>query len=190
MRLKLPFKWTLPNILTISRLAAVPLFLFVYYLPFEYSHFVVAGILLLAALTDWLDGYLARKLQQTSSFGAFLDPVADKLIVVVALVVLVEQNSAWYYSIPIAIIICREVLVSALREWMAEMQLRSAVAVAFVGKLKTTMQLIALIVLLAFPAKSGFFCWLGLGLLYIATVLTIWSMVGYIQGAMRSLRMQ
>ena len=138
----------------------------------------------LAALTDWFDGYLARKLGQSSPFGAFLDPVADKLIVAVALVMLVQANPKWWFVIPAAVIVGREIAISALREWMAEIGERTQVAVSFIGKIKTTAQMIALLLLLyrqplwGFPTNE-----VGVLLLYVAAILTLWSMVMYLKAA-------
>ncbi|WP_374212336.1 CDP-diacylglycerol--glycerol-3-phosphate 3-phosphatidyltransferase [Thiothrix subterranea] len=142
----------------------------------------------IAGLTDWADGYLARLWQQESSFGAFLDPVADKLIVAVALILLVEREVNVWITLATVVIIGREIVISALREWMAESGNRSKVAVAFIGKLKTTAQIIALICLLynqdlfgVLPLRE-----IGLVALAIATVLTVWSMVQYLRSAFRS----
>src|SRR5690606_27793354 len=124
--------------------------------PFEGRYLFSAAIFGLAALTDWLDGYLARKLDQMTPFGAFLDPVADKLIVAVALVILVQSRPTLLVALPAMIIICREILISALREWMAEMGTRTSVAVSMLGKIKTTLQMIAIaLLLLADPAGNN-----------------------------------
>jgi CDP-diacylglycerol--glycerol-3-phosphate 3-phosphatidyltransferase len=141
-------------------------------------------VFVLAAVTDWLDGYLARRLDQSTSFGAFLDPVADKLMVVIAIVLLVtEQQTAWF-TIPALVVVGREILVSALREWMAEIGKRTSVAVSWVGKVKTFVQMLAIITLLAVdPGKGG--PWLALGyiLFYAAAALTLWSAVLYVRAA-------
>ena len=139
---------SLPNILTLARIAMIPVFVVMFYLPVSWSNVACAGIFGLAALTDWLDGYLARKWQQTSAFGAFLDPVADKLMVATALILLVEQEPSPILAIPAAVIIGREITVSALREWMAELGERAQVAVNSLGKFKTIAQMIALLLLL------------------------------------------
>src|SRR5579872_1240064 len=125
----------IPNLLTILRIGLIPVFIVFYYLPFSFAYLLTTGIFVIACLTDWLDGYLARKLHQESKFGAFLDPVADKLIVVVALILLVQSYGTALLSIPAVIIISREIVISALREVMAQNGMSKTVAVAFVGKL-------------------------------------------------------
>lgn len=180
-----------PNMLTFVRIALIPLFVVVYYLPYEWGWPLSAMIFALAGITDWLDGYLARRLNQTSAFGAFLDPVADKLIVAVALVMIVDQHHSIFLSVPAMIIIGREIAISALREWMAEIGRRSSVAVQFIGKIKTTTQIIALLLLLYhYPLLGIPTHWTGLVLLNIAAVLTLWSMVVYLHAAMRALESQ
>ncbi|HBC33568.1 MAG TPA: CDP-diacylglycerol--glycerol-3-phosphate 3-phosphatidyltransferase, partial [Marinobacter adhaerens] len=136
----------------------------------------------LAAATDWLDGYLARKLDQSTPFGAFLDPVADKLMVAVALAVLIEEHSAILLTIPATVIIGREIVISALREWMAEIGSRASVAVSYIGKIKTTAQMAAIVGLLAFP-PGVLWANVALALLYIAAILTLWSMGLYLKAA-------
>ena len=176
--------WTIPNILTLIRIILIPVLVIVFYMPGQWTYQLSAAIFGIAALTDLLDGYLARRLNQTSPFGAFLDPVADKLMVAVALVLLVQDNPAPLFTIPAAIIIGREIAISALREWMAEIGARTKVAVSIIGKLKTTLQMIAILLLLykiplgAFPTHT-----VGLVLLYIAAALTLWSMVVYMHAA-------
>jgi CDP-diacylglycerol--glycerol-3-phosphate 3-phosphatidyltransferase len=176
--------WTVPNILTLLRIALIPVLVLVFYLPFSWSNVAATAVFGLAAITDWFDGYLARRLKQLSVFGAFLDPVADKLIVAVALVMLVQANPRWWFVIPAAVIIGREIAISALREWMAELGERAQVAVSIIGKVKTTLQMIALLLLLyheplwAFPTRE-----VGIVLLYLAAGLTLWSMVIYMKAA-------
>ena len=138
----------IPNTLTLLRIAAIPVFVVVFYLPTRWAGAATAAIFCLAALTDWLDGYLARHLGQTSAFGAFLDPVADKLMVTVALVLLVQADPTPWLAIPAAIIIGREITISALREWMAEIGERKSVAVSFLGKFKTSAQMLSLFFLI------------------------------------------
>jgi len=177
---KLPI--SLPNILTSIRIALIPVLVMVFYLPFEWRYIAAAGIFTLAAVTDWLDGYLARRLNEMTRFGAFLDPVADKLIVAVALVLLVEVHASAILAVPALVIVCREIVVSALREWMAKYSERRSVAVSFVGKIKTTFQFIAIIVLLANgPVQGSYIVMTGYILLYGAAVLTIWSMYLYLR---------
>ncbi len=182
--------FNLPNQLTLLRVLFIPLLVVVFYLPWEWRYFASAAIFSIAALTDLLDGYLARRLDMETPFGAFLDPVADKLIVAVALVLLLERDSSPQFAIPAMIIIGREIVVSALREWMAELGQRTSVAVSYIGKIKTTMQMISIIVLLMFnPRTYPIFHGLGLGLLYIAAALTIWSMFVYLKAAWPEFRL-
>lgn len=178
----------IPNLLTLLRIVLIPVLVLIFYLPFSGNHIVAALIFVLAALTDWLDGYLARSLQQTSRLGAFLDPVADKLIVAVALVLVVGEQNLPFLAIPAAVIVGREIVISALREWMAEIGKRASVAVSVIGKFKTALQMIALVVLLLY--KPGGYIWIGMlgcALLYVAAILTLWSMVMYVKAAWNDL---
>ncbi|MDE0421749.1 MAG: CDP-diacylglycerol--glycerol-3-phosphate 3-phosphatidyltransferase [Gammaproteobacteria bacterium] len=178
---------SLPNVLTISRIALVPVFAVVYLVTDEF-HWIAALLFAAAAFTDWLDGYLARKLEQVTPFGAFLDPVADKLIVVTALVLLVGSHANIWMTLPGIIIVGREIVVSALREWMAEMNRRGLVSVSWVGRLKTTVQMVAIIVLLANPPEMRPWAIVGVVLLYAAVFLTIWSMITYGRAAWPTLK--
>ncbi len=179
----------LPNLLTLVRIALVPVLVVTFLLPWKWSYLLGAGVFALASITDWLDGYLARRWQQTSQFGAFLDPVADKLIVVSALVMLVGAHANVWMSVAAVVIVGREVAISALREWMADMQRKGLVAVSWVGKAKTAVQMVAILVLLAHPADFSLaLVWVGYGLLYVATVLTLWSMVAYLRAAWPTLK--
>ena len=174
----------IPMMFTLARLALIPVIVIFFYIPFPWAHMVSAIMFTLAGITDWLDGYLARKLHQTSRFGEFLDPVADKLVVVVALVLLVGNPHLPFIAIPAAIIVGREIAVSALREWMAELGKRTSVAVSYVSKIKTTVQIIAVIALLACtPSQQSLLMYLGYALLYIAAILTLWTMVMYLKAA-------
>jgi CDP-diacylglycerol--glycerol-3-phosphate 3-phosphatidyltransferase len=176
--------WTIPNLLTLLRIILIPVLVLVFYSPLHWSYQISAAIFGLAALTDWLDGYLARRLQQHSVFGAFLYPVADKLMVTVALVLLVQDNPSPLFAVPAAIIVGREIAISALREWMSEIGERTKVAVSIIGKIKTTIQMIAILLLLykfplgPFPSHE-----VGVILLYIAAILTLWSMLVYLRAA-------
>lgn len=171
---------SLPNILTLMRIVLIPIFVIVFYLPFNGASAVAACIFAAACFTDWLDGYLARKMQLMSPFGAFLDPVADKLIVATSLLLLIGSKDVNYITIPAIVIVGREIVISALREWMAEIGSRASVTVGYVGKVKTSLQMLALVLLLAFnPAVSWWGC-LGFVLLYVSAILTIWSMVIYL----------
>lgn len=172
----------IPNILTLARIAFIPLLVVLFYLPFSWSMPVAAGLFGLASITDWLDGYLARRWNQSTPFGAFLDPVADKLMVVVALALLIERYDTLVLTLPALVIIGREIVISALREWMAEMGKRGMVAVSWVGKLKTTLQMVSLLILLALPPTHEF-ALLGVVVLYIAAILTLWSMIQYLKAA-------
>lgn len=177
------------NSVTVLRVLLVPVVVLLYYAPVPYSELLAAATFALASLTDWLDGYLARRLRLTSPFGAFLDPVADKLLVVSALVLIAATNPGPWFVLPIALIISREVFVSALREWMASMNQRDAVAVGYIGKVKTTVQMIAIIVLLAATPdwpRAVFLA--GSVLLYLAALLSLWSMVSYLRNALPVLR--
>ncbi|MGI9331675.1 MAG: CDP-diacylglycerol--glycerol-3-phosphate 3-phosphatidyltransferase [Gammaproteobacteria bacterium] len=174
----------LPNSLTLSRVLLIPIFMAVFYSPLPWKHLLAAGLFAIAAATDWLDGYLARRLGQTSAFGAFLDPVADKLLVATALVVLVQSDPRALLALAAAIIIGREIAVSALRELMAELGNRTAVSVAMIGKIKTTAQLIAIVLMLYREPVLGLPVYdIGFLLLYVAAVLTLWSMVVYLRAA-------
>ncbi len=171
---------TLANQLTLIRIALIPLFVLVFFLPFQWAHFVSALIFSAAAITDWADGYVARKYNQSTKLGAFLDPVADKLMVVIALVLLVTLHPAAWFAVCAIVIVGREIVISALREWMAELGQRASVAVSYIGKVKTTLQMIAIIVLLAdIPALR----WVGFIAMVAAAALTLWSMVLYLKAA-------
>lgn len=171
---------SLPNILTLMRISLIPVFVMIFYLPFSWAHETSACIFALACFTDWLDGYLARKLQQISPFGAFLDPVADKLIVTTSLLLLVGTKDLHYLTIPAMVIVGREIVISALREWMAEIGSRASVMVSHLGKIKTSIQMMALFLLLAFNPSTSWWGIIGFLLLYLAAFLTMWSMVIYI----------
>lgn len=176
--------WTLPNLLTAARIVCIPVLILVFYLPFTWIHWVSMGVFVLAALTDWLDGWLARRWQQTSAFGAFLDPVADKLMVAVALILLIERDPSFSMSIAAIIIIGREITISALREWMSEIGQRKAIRVAAIGKIKTIAQMVAIGFMLFREPLFGLPIYaIGKVLLYLAAVLTLWSMFKYLHAA-------
>ena len=187
--------YTLPNILTLIRMIIIPILVLVYFLPVPWSNLITAGLFILAGITDWLDGYLARRLGQYSSFGEFLDPVADKLMVTTVLVLLVADPdvqgtviSSILFTVMAAIIVGREIAVSALREWMAELGRRASVAVSIVGKLKTFAQMVSIALLLyKFPIAGVSAAKVGEILFYIAGGLTIWSMFVYLKAAWPSL---
>lgn len=171
---------SLPNLLTLMRIVLIPIFVGIFYLPFSWAHGAAAVIFATASCTDWLDGYLARRLEQMSPFGAFLDPVADKLLIATSLLLLVGAKDLNYITVPAIIIVGREIVISALREWMAEVGSRASVTVSYVGKVKTAVQMLALVLLLAFYPTTSYWGALGFILLYVAAILTIWSMVVYI----------
>jgi len=175
---------TTPNILTLFRIGLIPILVLLFFLPYEWTMKAAAVIFAIGAITDIVDGYIARSTGQTSDLGAFLDPVADKLMVAVALTILVQMHSTIWMTIPAIVIICREIMVSALREWMGTYGTQGKVSVAFIGKVKTTLQMLAIIGLLANPPEIV--DWLLLtayALLYASFFLTLWSMVHYLQMA-------
>jgi len=182
--------FTVPTLLTWARIVAIPLIVAVFYLPLQDGtrNLVATVMFVVFALTDWLDGYLARKLNQTSAFGAFLDPVADKFLVCASLLVLVHLHRV---DVLIALVIIgREIAISSLREWMAQIGASRSVAVHMLGKLKTTLQLVAIPFLLFDGRLFGLIdthLW-GTWLIILATVLTIWSMVYYLQKALPEIR--
>lgn len=179
-----------PNLLTLIRILTVPLFVVAYFLPVSWGHLAAAILFGLAAFTDLLDGYLARNLAQTTRFGAFLDPVADKLMVSVALVLVVGEIATPSLTIAAAIIVGREIIISALREWMAELGKRTSVAVSMIGKFKTLLQILALLILLVYqPGQLGLLI-VGGSLLYVAAALTLWSMIMYLKAAWPDLTMR
>lgn len=179
---------SIPNLLTAARIVLIPCFVVAFYLPTKNAGVITAAIFCLAGITDWLDGYLARKLNQTSRFGAFLDPVADKLIVAVALVLLVGEYGSVWITIPAAVIVSREITISALREWMAEIGQRTTVSVSYIGKLKTLIQIIAIIILLSQPSDwDKTLVIIGVIFMYLAAFLTLWSMVAYLKTAWKVL---
>jgi len=174
--------------LTWMRLAAIPVVVLVYFLPFASAHVIATVFFFFACVTDFFDGYIARSWKQATALGAFLDPVADKLLVTCALVTILSRGySAWLF-LPVTIIICREITISALREWMAEMGKRASIAVSALGKIKTTLQMCAIGVLLfVHPGLSVWYLRTGILMLNIAAILTLWSMIIYIKIAMPDL---
>ena len=178
---------TLPTWLTLARIAMVPVFVAAFFLPVESANVICTALFAAAAITDWLDGWLARRLGQTSDFGAFLDPVADKLMVAAALVLLVEADPTPWIGVPAVVIIGREIAISALREWMAQIGSRATVAVSAVGKVKTALQMLALLLLYHEPLWGLPTRTLGIVALVIAAVLTLWSMLVYLAAAWRVL---
>jgi CDP-diacylglycerol--glycerol-3-phosphate 3-phosphatidyltransferase len=185
--------WTIPNQITLFRIVLIPVFLVIFYLPVSWQHFGAAFVFWLAAISDALDGYLARRLNQSTAFGAFIDPVADKLMVASALIILIEDYNVWWISIPALIMIAREIFVSALREFMSSRGKRDTVAVSTMGKYKTAAQMLAImgllwrpdydipLILFYFPHEILMFA--AYSFYAIATVLTFWSMVIYFKAA-------
>lgn len=182
--------WNLPNALTWLRILMIPaIFALFYLLPYPWADPAACAAFALAGITDSLDGYYARKLGQTSRLGAFLDPVADKLIVAAALVLIVSKDPRWFVVIVAVVIIGREIAVSALREWMAEIGARGRIKVSIWGKYKTVMQIVGLSLLLYRRDLFGIPIYkLGLALTGVAAVLTLWSMILYLRLAWPELR--
>ena len=186
-------KLTIPTMLTLTRILMIPVLVLVFYLPFKWTNFASAAVFILASVTDWLDGWIARRYHQYSAFGAFLDPVADKLMVATALVLIVQGHPTAWMAFWAAVIIGREIAVSALREWMAELGQRARVQVATVGKIKTIVQMVAISCLLyaivpASPPQpepwlGGFVFQVGDWLLAAAALLTLWSGYEYLRAA-------
>ncbi len=189
---------TLPNILTLSRIGLIPVFMVLFYLqpnyldgePLPWINNSLVSIFILISLTDFFDGLLARRLNQVSELGTFLDPVADKLMVCVALILLTDYYATWLITIPSIIIISREILVSALREWMAEVGKRANIAVSWIGKSKTFMQMLAILFLLfqqpLLMISNDDIHWAGLALLFTATILTLWSGFIYLLAGLKT----
>ncbi len=182
--------FTIPTLLTWARMVAIPLIIGVFYLPLDVKlqNLLATGIFVISALTDWFDGYLARKLNQTSSFGAFLDPVADKLLVCASLLILLDLNRVDVFVA--LVIVGREIAISALREWMAQIGAGKSVAVHMIGKLKTTAQMVAIPFLLFDGVLFGLINTRVAGnvLIGLAAILTIWSMVYYMKKALPEIR--
>ena len=181
----------IPNILTVFRIVLIPVLVVLYYTRIPDRELWVTGIFVVAALTDWLDGFLARQLGATTRLGAFLDPVADKLIVSSALVLLVSDSDVLgrvidpsLFAIAVCIIVGREIVISALREWMAEMGERGVVQVGILGKIKTTFQMVSIVLLLYMNPVYGLPVFtIGEILFYVAALLTLWSMWVYLKAA-------
>jgi CDP-diacylglycerol--glycerol-3-phosphate 3-phosphatidyltransferase len=185
--------WTIPNQITLFRIILIPIFVIIFYLPLSWSHFGAFAIFWLAAVSDILDGYLARKLNQSSAFGAFIDPVADKLMVVVALVMIAQDYHSWWISVAAIIMIAREVFISALREFMSSRGKRDIIAVSNMGKYKTAAQMLGImgliwqpsydIPLILFNLPHEILNWLSYGFYFIATVLTVTTLITYFKAA-------
>ena len=182
-------KLTVPTMLTLLRIMLIPVLVLVFYLPYKWTNFAAAFIFAFASVTDWLDGWIARRYNQFSAFGAFLDPVADKLMVAIALLLTVQKHPTVWMALWAAVIIGREIAVSALREWMAELGQRATVKVATIGKIKTIVQMVALICLLYQEPLLGINVFvMGEWLLAAAALLTLWSGFAYLRAAWPVLR--
>jgi len=191
---------TIPTWLTLLRILLIPVLVAVFYMPSQWTNFASALVFVLAALTDWLDGWIARRFHQYSAFGAFLDPVADKLMVAVALFLIVQGHPTPWMAFWAAVIVGREIAVSALREWMAELGQRATVKVATIGKVKTIAQMVALTCLLysinpRYPLQPGTGIWMGAPVFHVgdwllgaAALLTLWSGLAYLRAAWPVLR--
>jgi CDP-diacylglycerol---glycerol-3-phosphate 3-phosphatidyltransferase len=184
-------KLTVPTLLTLARIVMIPVLVVVFYLPYKWSNFASAAVFALAALTDWLDGWIARRYDLHSAFGAFLDPVADKLMVAVALFLIVQGHPTPWMALWAGVIVGREIAVSALREWMAEIGQRATVKVALIGKIKTIAQMFALLCLLyavvpgvkPAPWPGDVIFHTGDWMLAAAALLTLWSGAQYLIAA-------
>jgi len=182
-------KLTVPTMLTLLRIMLIPVLVLVFYLPYKWTNFAAAFIFAFASITDWLDGWIARRYNQFSAFGAFLDPVADKLMVAIALLLTVQKHPTVWMALWAAVIIGREIAVSALREWMAELGQRATVKVATIGKIKTIVQMVALVCLLYQEPLLGVNIFvIGEWLLAAAALLTLWSGFAYLRAAWPVLR--
>lgn len=191
--------WTIPNQITLFRIILIPVFITVFYLPVTWNYFGAFAVFWVAAISDALDGYLARKLNQSSPFGAFIDPVADKLMVAAALIMIAEDYQTWYVAVPAMIMISREIFISALREFMSSRGKRDNVAVSTLGKYKTAAQMLGIMGLIWQPNENDAL----LNFLYVphelilvaayifytvATILTVWTMVIYFKAAWPELK--
>lgn len=177
-----------PTCITLFRIILIPLFLLIFYIPIfsSYWHNLTNAIIfIIAAITDWIDGFLARKMQKITNFGAFLDPVADKMIIVISLIVIIENFHIWWVTLPSLIMIIREIIISALREWMAQIGYGKIIKVSFIGKIKTTTQMLSIFFLLC---KLNFLIEIiGIIMLYISSIFTCWSMLNYLYLSMKFL---
>ena len=179
----------IPNTITLFRILLLPVFIVVYYwADFSWKHLLLTALFFLAGISDWIDGYLARKLGQQSAFGEFLDPVADKLTVAIVLILILSTHAGLLLALPIIVIIGREIMISALREWMANIGKNKKVSVSFIGKIKTFAQLWAIgFLLYEKPIGPIPIMTIGYFLLYLAAILTLWSMMLYLAAAWPSL---
>lgn len=170
-----------PTWFTLFRVVLIPFFVLAFYAPFTWAPFASAAIFAIAAVTDWFDGFLARRLKQTTRFGAFLDPVADKVMVITALALVIDHYHVWWITLPAITMVAREIIISALREWMAGIGKSSRVAVSWAGKIKTALQMASLVGLLWRP--NSYVEVIAIVALYLAAILTFWSMYQYLLAA-------
>lgn len=190
--------WTIPNQITLFRIILIPIFILVFYLPISWNHFGAFVVFWFASVSDAVDGYLARRLNQSSAFGAFIDPVADKLMVVCALTILIQDYNVWYISVSAAIMISREIFISALREFMSSRGKRDTIAVSNSGKYKTAAQMLGIMGLIwqpnydvpfiFFDIPHGFITFISYGFYSIATILTLTSMWSYFKASWPELK--
>lgn len=190
--------WNLPNQITFFRILLIPIFIIVFYLPVSWNHFGAFAVFWVAAISDILDGYLARKLNQSSAFGAFIDPVADKLMVTSALVILIQDYQVWWITLTALLMIGREIFISALREFMSSRGKRDVVAVSTLGKKKTFAQMLGIMGLIwqpdydvslyFFSIPYEFLMFIAYGSYAIAIILTVWSMISYFKAAWPEIR--
>jgi CDP-diacylglycerol--glycerol-3-phosphate 3-phosphatidyltransferase len=185
--------WTIPNQITLFRILLIPVFIIVFYLPISWNHFGAFAVFWVAAVSDAVDGYLARKLNQSSPFGAFIDPVADKLMVAAALIMIAEDYQQWWIAVPAMLMIAREIFISALREFMSSRGKRDLVAVSTLGKYKTAAQMLGImgliwqpdydipLILFNFPHQILMFA--AYFFYFVATILTVWTMIIYFKAA-------
>ncbi|EPE37681.1 CDP-diacylglycerol--glycerol-3-phosphate 3-phosphatidyltransferase [Candidatus Photodesmus katoptron] len=178
-------RFNIPNILSLLRIFLIPIFVVIFYLPHSWAPFAASIVFWGAGFTDWLDGMLARRLDQISRFGAFIDPVADKILVITALILITESYHNVWITIPSVVMISREIIISALREWMAEIGKRVIVSVSNISKIKTLNQMSALWLLIW--SYNEWMIWIGYIAMYIAMILTCWSMIKYLVVAMDNL---
>lgn len=190
--------WNIPNQITLFRIILIPIFIIVFYLPITWNHFGAFAVFWVASVSDWVDGYLARKLNQSSAFGAFIDPVADKLMVAAALIIIVQDYQNWWISVSALVMISREIFISALREFMSSRGKRDVIAVSQMGKVKTAFQMLGImgliwrpdydIPLIIFELPVEIIWGIAYVSYAIATVLTVWSMITYFRAAWPELK--
>lgn len=181
-------KINIPTILTIFRIVVIPLFVLMFFLQYELKNYILFGLFFLASFSDWLDGYLARNLGMVTRFGSFLDPVADKLLVATVLILLLTQDQNLFFILSVIIIICREIIISGLREWMSTIGQSGKLKVSALGKMKTAFQMTGIsLMLINTPVNNTDVYHIGMILVVFSAFLTIWSMINYLAAAWPSL---